>query len=123
MECGTPRPSRRWCGVAWRESGRARGAAPPPSRGGRSAHGSEDGIGGREGYRPDLALMYLPTVEAATGALIGLRLAPMRIRHFRLSHAARGDAAWLRDILNRESRGVGVRVRLRDDGMLAVHWE
>ena len=82
-----------------------------------------EGIGGRDGYRPDLALMFLPTVEAATGALIGLRLAPMRIRHFRLSQAARGDAAWLRDILNRESRGVGVRVRLRDDGMLAVHWE
>jgi poly-gamma-glutamate synthesis protein (capsule biosynthesis protein) len=82
-----------------------------------------EGIGGYDGYRPDLALMFLPTVEAATGALIGLRLAPMRIRQFRLSHAARGDAAWLRDILNRESRGVGVRVRLRDDGMLAAHWE
>ena len=81
-----------------------------------------EGIGSRDGYRPDLALMFLPTVEAATGALIGLRLAPMRIRHFRLSHAARGDAAWLRAILNRESRGVGVRVRLGDDGMLAVHW-
>jgi hypothetical protein len=47
----------------------------------------------------------------------------MRIRHFRLSHAARGDAAWLRDVLDRESRGVGVRVRLRDDGMLVAHRE
>jgi poly-gamma-glutamate synthesis protein (capsule biosynthesis protein) len=81
-----------------------------------------EGIGGHEGYRPDLTLMFLPTVEAASGALIGLRLAPMRIRHFRLSHAARGEAEWLRHILNRESRGVSVQVGLRDDGMLAVHW-
>ena len=66
--------------------------------------------------------MFLPTVGAASGALIGLRLAPMRIRHFRLSHAARGEAEWLRHILNRESRGVSVQVGLRDDGMLAVHW-
>jgi poly-gamma-glutamate capsule biosynthesis protein CapA/YwtB (metallophosphatase superfamily) len=82
-----------------------------------------EGIGGYEWYRSDLTLMYLPTVEAATGALIGLRLVPLRIRHFRLNGADRSDAIWLRDILNRESRGVGVQVEMRDDGMLAVHWD
>jgi poly-gamma-glutamate synthesis protein (capsule biosynthesis protein) len=80
-----------------------------------------EGIGGHERYRPELTLMYLPTVEPSTGALIGLRLAPMQIRHFRLNHAGRADAVWLRDTLDREGAGFGVQVVLEEDGMLAVH--
>lgn len=81
-----------------------------------------EGIGGREWYRADLALMYFPTVDAASGALIGLRLAPMRIRRFRLNHADRSDAGWLRDLLNRENLGRDARVHLRHDGVLGVDW-
>jgi poly-gamma-glutamate synthesis protein (capsule biosynthesis protein) len=82
-----------------------------------------EGIGGYEWYRSGLTLMYFPTVETATGALIGLRLAPMRIRHLRPSRADPGEAAWLRDVLNRESHRFGVRFRLQDDGLLAAHWD
>jgi len=82
-----------------------------------------EGIGGHEQYRPDLTLMYFPTVDASTGALTGLRLAPMQIRHFRLNHAVQADAVWLRDTLEHASAGFGVRVVLEEDGMLAVRWQ
>jgi poly-gamma-glutamate capsule biosynthesis protein CapA/YwtB (metallophosphatase superfamily) len=81
-----------------------------------------EGIGGHERYRPDLVLMFFVTVEVATGALLGLRLAPLQIRHFRLSRAGRVDSASLADLLTRESKGRGVKVLLEDDGMLSVHW-
>jgi poly-gamma-glutamate synthesis protein (capsule biosynthesis protein) len=82
-----------------------------------------EGIGGYNRYRPDLALMFFATVEAATGALAELRLAPMQVRHFRLNGANRADSVWLRDLLQRETHGLGIRFRLRDDGMLTVHWD
>jgi poly-gamma-glutamate synthesis protein (capsule biosynthesis protein) len=81
-----------------------------------------EGIGGYDRYRPELTLMYFPTVESSTGVLAGLRLAPMRIRHFRLNHAGRDDAARLRDALERECAGFGVHVQLGEDRMLAVRW-
>ncbi|MBX6315459.1 MAG: CapA family protein [Isosphaeraceae bacterium] len=79
-----------------------------------------EGIGGYERYRPELTLMYFPTIEPNTGRLTGLRLAPMRVRHFRLNHAGRADAVWLRDTRDREGEGFGVQVVLEEDGMLAV---
>ncbi|MGP0065744.1 MAG: CapA family protein [Isosphaeraceae bacterium] len=81
-----------------------------------------EGIGGREWYRPDLALMFFPTVEAGTGALMELRLAPMRIQHMRLNRAGRDDSAWMCNLLKRSGVGRGVQVMLQDDGMLTVHW-
>ncbi|UCD76692.1 MAG: CapA family protein [Phycisphaerales bacterium] len=82
-----------------------------------------EGIAGHERYRPDLTLMYFPTVDASTGALTGLRMTPMQIRNFRLHRADRNDAAWLRDVLNRESEAFGARVLLQDDGTLTVRWD
>ena len=79
-----------------------------------------EGIGGYERYRPDRVLMYFATVDAGTGELLVLRMAPMQIRHFRLNHASRDDSDWLRALLKRESRPRGVEVRLQEDGMLAV---
>jgi poly-gamma-glutamate capsule biosynthesis protein CapA/YwtB (metallophosphatase superfamily) len=79
-----------------------------------------EGIPGYERFRPDLALMYFPTVEPSTGALTRLRLAPMRIRHFRLNHAGPAETAWLSELLNRESRGLRARIEPREDGLLAV---
>jgi poly-gamma-glutamate capsule biosynthesis protein CapA/YwtB (metallophosphatase superfamily) len=67
--------------------------------------------------------MYFPTVDASTGALTGLRMAPMQIRRFRLNRAGRDDSAWLCDVLNRESRAFGASVRLGDEGMLTVEWK
>jgi poly-gamma-glutamate synthesis protein (capsule biosynthesis protein) len=82
-----------------------------------------EGISGKEEYRPDLSLMYVPTVDAETGALAGMRLAPMQVRRLRLNRATRDDALWLRDVLARESQDFGVRVRLEADEMLDVEWD
>src|SRR5579883_837010 len=41
-----------------------------------------EGISGDEVYRGDLVLMYLPTVEAASGRLLGLIMVPFRIKNF-----------------------------------------
>lgn len=81
-----------------------------------------EGVGGHESYRPDLTLMHFPMVDVSTGALAGLRLVPLQIRHFRLTRAGQADATWLQSTLNRESRRFGVNVVLEDDGVLAVHW-
>jgi poly-gamma-glutamate synthesis protein (capsule biosynthesis protein) len=81
-----------------------------------------EGIGRYERYRPELTLMYFPTIELSTGALTGLRLAPLQIRHLRLNHASPDDAAWLQDALNRASTGFGVQVVMAEDGMLIARW-
>jgi len=62
-----------------------------------------EGISGHESFRPELALMYFPTL-AAGGALAGLSLTPMRVRRFRLERAGEDDAQWLAAVLRRESR-------------------
>jgi poly-gamma-glutamate synthesis protein (capsule biosynthesis protein) len=82
-----------------------------------------EGIAGEERYRPDLSLMYFPSLDASTGALTRLEMAPMRIRNFRLNRVSREDTTWLQDVLNRESAARGVRVRLRPEGMLTAEWE
>lgn len=61
-----------------------------------------EGIESHVRYRGDLTLMYLATVDAA-GRLLTLRMVPLRIRKFRLEHAARADASWLKATLDRES--------------------
>jgi poly-gamma-glutamate synthesis protein (capsule biosynthesis protein) len=69
-----------------------------------------EGITGHEEFRDDLALMYFPTIDVATGALTALRMAPMRIRHFKVNYAPREGIAWLRDTINRESSRFGAHV-------------
>ncbi|OZV77499.1 hypothetical protein CA850_22740 [Micromonospora echinospora] len=58
-----------------------------------------EGIGGREEYRPQLRLLWLPTLDAATGALRRLRAAPMRMRRMRLERAAPDETRWLAELL------------------------
>lgn len=77
--------------------------------------GDVEGITGYERFRDDLALMYLASVDPRRGALVGLRMIPMRIRNLRLNHASRDDAVWLRDVLERESRRFGLRVELHGE--------
>ena len=79
-----------------------------------------EGIGGREEYRSELTLMYLPTL-AASGALRELRARPMRVRRFRLERATESESEWLRRTLDRHSRPLGTRVE-RDGGELVVRW-
>jgi len=81
-----------------------------------------EGIRGHESFRPELALMYLPAVDPATGRLVRLDLAPMQIRHFRANRARSEDARLLAELLSREGRALGTRVELRPDGTLALQW-
>ena len=79
-----------------------------------------EGISGYEEFRSDLTVMYLPTLSASSGDLVDLRLVPFRMGKFRLNRAAREDAIWLRDTLDRESSKFGTRVALDEDGTLTV---
>uniref|UniRef100_A0A7S3ZDQ5 Capsule synthesis protein CapA domain-containing protein n=1 Tax=Lotharella globosa TaxID=91324 RepID=A0A7S3ZDQ5_9EUKA len=59
---------------------------------------------GHERYHPDLALLYLPTLNKTTGNLMSLELRPVKIRGFRLSHVDVNakERKWLAETLNRE---------------------
>ena len=81
-----------------------------------------EGIRGHEAFRPDLALMYFPTFDTATGKLANVALTSVRIRNFRVNRAREADARWLEDLLNREGRELGTRVEGQRDGTLALRW-
>jgi poly-gamma-glutamate synthesis protein (capsule biosynthesis protein) len=78
-----------------------------------------EGIGGHEPYRPELTLLYLPTL-AADGRLAELRMVPMRIRRLRLERARGEAAAWLAATLDRVSRPFGSAVARTDDDTLRL---
>jgi len=80
-----------------------------------------EGITGHQAYRSNLRLLYFASLEAGTGRLAALRMAPMRSRKMRLEQAPATDRQWLRTVLDQISRGFGSRVELRPDGMLALH--
>lgn len=81
-----------------------------------------EGIEGYEHYRPELVLLYLPTLAPADGRLLQLRLVPFELRHFRLEAATAGDADWLAHVLSRESQALGSEVHVQADGHLALSW-
>lgn len=81
-----------------------------------------EGIGGKEEYRGDLALMYFPSIDPATGKLLHLGMTPTRIERFRVSRAPGQDARWLRDVLSREAGRFGAAVVLGDDSRLSLKW-
>ncbi|MEU5948777.1 CapA family protein [Micromonospora sp. NPDC047465] len=80
-----------------------------------------EGIGGQEAYRPELRLLWLPTLDAATGALRRLRAAPVRMRRMRLERAAPGDARWLADLLGGFGPPFASGFDVDPDGLLALH--
>ncbi|HTJ54924.1 MAG TPA: CapA family protein [Nitrosospira sp.] len=61
-----------------------------------------EGISGHEAYRGDLSLMYFASVEPGDGKLVKLDMVPMQMKRFRLNHASRKDAVWLKEVLDRE---------------------
>jgi len=75
-----------------------------------------EGIEGYEAFRPELSLMYFPTIDADSGRLLEFSLVPMRRRRMRLERAAPEDAAWLRVALGRH----GTRIEPRGDGTLSL---
>lgn len=82
-----------------------------------------EGIGGYESYRPDLCLMYLPTLDATTGKAVSFGLVPMQIRRFRLNRPRHDDACWLEQRLNREGQRFGTRVERLADDRFRLLWD
>jgi poly-gamma-glutamate synthesis protein (capsule biosynthesis protein) len=77
-----------------------------------------EGIAGHESFRPELTLMYLASLDDASGRLRELGLSPMRIRRFRLQRASGEETDWLAARLSGESAlpveaAPGGRLRLR----------
>ena len=68
-----------------------------------------EGIGGRERYRPELSLLYLPRLDA-NGALAEMDMVPMRIEQFRLRRASPAETAWMRDRLSEGSPGLALEI-------------
>jgi len=54
--------------------------------------------------------------------ILGLDVVPTRIRRFRVRRAGDRDAKWLAAVLDRESRPLGTRARLRADGRIGIGW-
>ncbi|MBV8899393.1 MAG: CapA family protein [Verrucomicrobia bacterium] len=81
-----------------------------------------EGIGGYEGYRSDLSLIYLVTLDPQEGRLLKVQLVPLQIRRFRLNRATAQDATWLCHLLNRLGTSPGTRVQMEDDGTMSLVW-
>jgi poly-gamma-glutamate capsule biosynthesis protein CapA/YwtB (metallophosphatase superfamily) len=79
-----------------------------------------EGIGGYEGYRPDLRLLYLARLDPGSGCLIELRITAMQARRLRLHHASPADASWLARTLTSVSAGLASPVTVSDDGALVL---
>ena len=82
-----------------------------------------EGIRGYEVFRDDLGLMYFASVDPSNGKLIHLRMTPTQIRRFRVNRASGDDSLWLNDILNREGRKFGTRVKINKDDILSLQWD
>lgn len=82
-----------------------------------------EGIPGYEEFRPDLTLMYFPSLDAATGKLRQLALVPVRIRRFRIERASDEASRWLRRTLVREGARLGTAIEAQSDGSLRLSWE
>jgi len=81
-----------------------------------------EGIEGYEEYRGDLPLMYFADIDAVSGDLVSVELVPLQIKRFQLVAASDEDAAWIRKILDRESRPFGTRIAQASAGRLALSW-
>lgn len=79
-----------------------------------------EGIGGHAGFRPDLGLMYFPTLDRGSGRLVGLEMAAMRMRRFSARRASADDARWLCETLDRESRPFGAGAERGAEGRIAL---
>jgi poly-gamma-glutamate synthesis protein (capsule biosynthesis protein) len=81
-----------------------------------------EGIGGYEGFRGDLSLMYFADINSVTGKLLALRMIPSQIRRFRLNRASAVDSQWLADLLNREGQRFDTTVQRSGGDTLMLSW-
>ncbi|HJW33468.1 MAG TPA: CapA family protein [Holophagaceae bacterium] len=80
-----------------------------------------EGIGGDTSFRDDLRVLFLPSLDPATGALRHLRMLPFAARRLRLARASAEDAAWLAQTLTRVCSPFNRRVEVRDTWELHLH--
>jgi poly-gamma-glutamate synthesis protein (capsule biosynthesis protein) len=81
-----------------------------------------EGIGGYESFRGDLSLMYFAELDPRASRLRALRMVPTRVRRFRVNRASQIDSKWLEDLLNREGKRVGTRVKRSAENILTLRW-
>jgi len=77
-----------------------------------------EGIAGYESFRPDLSLLYFPTIDRRDGSLVGLRMTPMQTRRLRLVRPSPEDASWLASTLDEISRPFGARIASKEAGFV-----
>ena len=82
-----------------------------------------EGIGGYEEFRADLSLMYFATLDAVTGKLLALEMTATQIKRFQIQRASAADTRWIANILNREGKPFGTRVRIKSDLLLGLQWD
>jgi poly-gamma-glutamate synthesis protein (capsule biosynthesis protein) len=81
-----------------------------------------EGIGAYEAFRGDLAVMYLPNLDAATACLLDLRMLVFQSHRFRLAHAVSDDVAWLARMLDGQSAEFGTHIVRNPDNTLSAVW-
>lgn len=81
-----------------------------------------EGIQGYEAFRSQVVAGYFADLDAATGALQRLRLAPLEVRNLRLQTPRQGDAAWLAGRLSDASARFGVALHDTGDGLIEARW-
>ena len=81
-----------------------------------------EGIRGHEEYRAELALLYLVTLNRASGELVSLEMIPLRRNRFSLERAGHDDVDWLGKMLVRESRLPGAQVTQSESATLRLEW-
>ena len=81
-----------------------------------------EGIEGHEDYRGDLALMYFATLEAGSGRLLQVTMAPMQMKRFRLNRPGATDVQWLAGTLDREAGRFGAQARVGTHGWIELDW-
>lgn len=82
-----------------------------------------EGIEGHDEYRDDLALLYFPTVDIATGRLLRFTLKPTQTRHFRVNRSPDAGDVWLLATLNREGQQLGTRVERTENHSFLLRWQ
>lgn len=75
-----------------------------------------EGIGEHDGLRSDIGCLWFATLARGTGALRRLRIVPLQLRRLRLGPADPQARRWLEELLAREDRGFGMRLRGEPDG-------
>lgn len=73
-----------------------------------------EGIRGYEAYRPDLGLLYFPTLDSLSGRLLRFDLVPVRRCRLRLQLADADETAWLHAVLARESASLATGIHAVD---------